>query len=51
MAILGVLKITAFAGRFIPVLKVEVATRTRSVLFLKPFSIMAFSSLVSPEWW
>jgi len=51
MAIFGVLKITAFAGRFMPVLSVEVATSTSSVLFLKPFSMIDFSSLVSPEWW
>jgi hypothetical protein len=51
IAIFGVLKITAFAGRFMPVLSVEVATSTSSVLFLKPFSMIDFSSLVSPEWW
>lgn len=31
MAMYGVLKITAFAGKFIPVDKVEVATKTNSI--------------------
>jgi len=32
LSISGVLKITAFAGKLIPVLRVEVATNTNSVL-------------------
>ena len=48
-AILGVLKITAFAGRLMPVLRVEVATSASSIPFLKPLSIIYFSSFVSPE--
>ena len=49
IAIFGVLKITALAGRFIPVLKVDVATRINKVPFLNPLSIILFSSLVRPE--
>jgi len=41
---------TAFAGKFIPVLNVDVATSTKSVPCLYPFSIITFSSFVSPEW-
>lgn len=50
-AIIGVLKITTLAGRLMPVLNVEVATRTNKVPYLYPFSIIDFSSFVSPEWW
>ncbi len=48
-AIKGDLKMTAFAGRLMPVLRVEVATRTYRVPCLYPFSIIVFSSFVKPE--
>lgn len=51
VAINGVLNITTLAGRLIPVLNVDVATRTSSMPYLYPLSIIDFSSFVNPEWW
>jgi hypothetical protein len=48
-AINGVLKMTAFAGRLIPVDKVDVATNTYKVPYRYPFSIIDFSSVERPE--
>ena len=42
---------TTFAGRLMPVLRVEVATRTTRKPLRKPLSMICFSSLVKPEWW
>ena len=50
IAIKGVLKMTAFAGRLIPVESVEVATIINSTPDRNPLSIISFSSFVRPEW-
>ena len=40
---------TTLAGKLIPVLRVEVATKHYKVPYLYPFSTISFSSFVKPE--
>jgi hypothetical protein len=49
LPIYGPLIITAFAGRFIPVLRVHVANKIKIVPSLNPLSKISLSSDVNPE--
>jgi hypothetical protein len=46
---MGALKMTAFAGRLMPVERVEVAVMTSMIPFQNPLSMISLSSPVSPE--